>query len=477
MKILNQLDYTNNDYFSRNIDVKVIELIKQSKTLSEISNTDKNPNSRFENIDLEYKYKHNHYEKVQLNKIHFNYETFPQKYIEDAKISHYNREFRTSNIKDIKYKDINSLNNINSAYNDFTSFSQLNSTSETENLYKNSKNSNLNSETFKMTKKEKDRKEDPNIENSFSTKMIFSNPNFKQSSKFFTNGINIENRKESINNNLKFSTIKKYEQNLLNLSNQNTFTINESKIFENKDDKVSKTIDNFIKRNHASNNKYVISQAYHTDQKYIDHKNSNECYNCKLKEKINKKFDFQFKEKFKIYDDVVNDLILEVKNLMKKGSLSNLTKAYNLINQYFKCKLGAKEVQHSDLFYLLGEVCRELKFEKEAEMNLLEALRFEDHPSKCYLSLGLLYLNDHNQYDVSIKMLKKYNSLVKNSHSAYYSLSTAYFKIKDYRSALKNIEIALKSLGINSSDINTNYDYVGKYIRLKQEIESLLNEE
>lgn len=468
MKVLNQLDYTNNDFFIRNLDVKIVELLNQNQIFSEVSNNNKSTN-KHENTELINKQRSKCNKEV-LSKLDDN--NFNSKKFEQDRITNYNREFRDSNIKDIKFKDINKLNNINSSYNEYTSLSQLNSTNETDDLNKYSKSSNLKKENFENVSQDKEDKEATKLETAFSTKMIFSNPNFKQSSKFFTNGINIENRKESKNDNLKFTTIKKYEKNLLNLSNQNTFTINESKNYDNNVDKISKTLDKYMKRNHASNNKYVISQAYHTNDKYLDNKTYDECYNCKLKEKINKKFDFQFKEKFKVYDNVVNTIILEVKNLMKKENFSNLTKAYNLIKQYFKCKLGTKEAQHSDLFYLLGEVCRKLNFEKEAEINLLEALRYEDHPTKCYLSLGLLYLNDTNLYDVSIKMLEKYNSLVKNNHFSYYILATAYLKINDFKSSLKNIDIALKLLE-SSVEISTNQEYIEKYMKVKREVESI----
>ncbi len=89
----------------------------------------------------------------------------------------------------------------------------------------------------------------------------------------------------------------------------------------------------------------------------------------------------------------------------------NKTKeAYQLLNHNV-----AQGASHSDIFYLLGEVCRlqgsniylTIGFQEESEFYLLKALQFELHSPYTYLSLALISIAK-KQPEKAIPLLKHF---------------------------------------------------------------------
>jgi tetratricopeptide (TPR) repeat protein len=62
--------------------------------------------------------------------------------------------------------------------------------------------------------------------------------------------------------------------------------------------------------------------------------------------------------------------------------------------------------QHSDLFFLYGDVLRQLNLYQEAEHYLLEALKFKIYSPRCLISLGQCYMRMEKYARASV-LLKK----------------------------------------------------------------------
>jgi tetratricopeptide (TPR) repeat protein len=102
----------------------------------------------------------------------------------------------------------------------------------------------------------------------------------------------------------------------------------------------------------------------------------------------------------------MNKLILIATTHIKKNQYP---KAYEML------KLPIQQgVNHSDIFYLYGDVCRILKKPEEAEKFLLECLRFEYHSPFVFYSLGILYL-ELEQFPYSISLFKHFLKIMVNT--------------------------------------------------------------
>ncbi len=128
--------------------------------------------------------------------------------------------------------------------------------------------------------------------------------------------------------------------------------------------------------------------------------------------------------KFQINLDI-NNTLLNARSLMQK---QNFRKAYESL------KLAlAQGLYHSDAFYLFGEICRILKKADEAEKNLLESLKFEQHSPFVYNSLGLLYHQIY-KFKSSNNFYKHFLECMETS-DAYFHMAKNYIELKKFLKA------------------------------------------
>lgn len=95
----------------------------------------------------------------------------------------------------------------------------------------------------------------------------------------------------------------------------------------------------------------------------------------------------------------------------------------------------ARGVEHSDVYYMLGEVLRQSSSISEAIKYLLKALSYEVHSPYVYESLGQCYYK-LCEYTKSKQLLKKFVTMRK-SHFANCVLALCYYKCKDYNNCIK----------------------------------------
>lgn len=129
----------------------------------------------------------------------------------------------------------------------------------------------------------------------------------------------------------------------------------------------------------------------------------------------------------------LSKILLESRDLIKKKKLKQ---AYILLKQTV-----ATGHQHSDLFYLYGEINRMLKQNNVAENYLINALKFELHSPYVFYSLGLLY-QDMKDYKNSIKFFKLFNRLLDNA-DVHFQIALNHFNLKDFVNAAEEISKAI----------------------------------
>ena len=129
----------------------------------------------------------------------------------------------------------------------------------------------------------------------------------------------------------------------------------------------------------------------------------------------------------------LSKILLEARDLIKKKKLKQ---AYILLKQTI-----STGHQHSDLFYLYGEINRMLNQNSVAENYLINALKFELHSPYVFYSLGLLY-QDMNNYNNSIKFFKLFNRLLDNA-DVHFQIALDYFNLKDFVNAAEEISKAI----------------------------------
>ena len=164
---------------------------------------------------------------------------------------------------------------------------------------------------------------------------------------------------------------------------------------------------------------------YNLDEKKID----------KNKNKQNKN-NININKQNKIKSDL-SKILLESRDLIKKLKIKQ---AYILLKNTI-----LTNVQHSDLFYLYGEVNRLIKQYKTAEDYLLKSLKFELHSPYAFYSLGLLY-QELKEYQNSIKFFKLFNRLMDNA-DLHFQIGLNYFYIKDYVNAAEELSKAIELNG------------------------------
>ena len=260
-----------------------------------------------------------------------------------------------------------------------------------------------------------------NIENGLSS----SNNNFISNNNYNSDIINEQNEQSPRVINESFSKIAKINnksidtdanvlrkikfgmKNEKNNNKENNYT-NIKSPFHKKSDNYTKKIAiyNLDSTNKNNNNNYIKNSKLKKSQpEHVNHtKNSN-----------------------------LSKILLEARDLIKKKKLKQ---AYILLKQTI-----STGHQHSDLFYLYGEINRMLNQNSVAENYLINALKFELHSPYVFYSLGLLY-QDMNNYNNSIKFFKLFNRLLDNA-DVHFQIALDYFNLKDFVNAAEEISKAI----------------------------------
>ena len=132
-------------------------------------------------------------------------------------------------------------------------------------------------------------------------------------------------------------------------------------------------------------------------------------------------------------DSNLSKILLESRDLIKKKKLKQ---AYILLKQTI-----STGIQHSDLFYLYGEINRILRQNNTAENYLIKSLKFELHSPYAFFSLGLLY-QDMKQYQNSNKFFSLFNRLLDNA-DVHFQMAINYFNLKDFVHAAEEMSKAI----------------------------------
>ena len=133
----------------------------------------------------------------------------------------------------------------------------------------------------------------------------------------------------------------------------------------------------------------------------------------------------------------LSKILLESRDLIKKKKLKQ---AYILLKQTI-----STGIQHSDLFYLYGEINRILRQNNTAENYLIKSLKFELHSPYAFFSLGLLY-QDMKQYQNSNKFFSLFNRLLDNA-DVHFQMAINYFNLKDFVHAAEEMSKAIDLIG------------------------------
>jgi len=185
---------------------------------------------------------------------------------------------------------------------------------------------------------------------------------------------------------------------------------------------------NFNNNNNINNN---INSPFHKGSDNFNKKLA--LYNLNKKD-TNKNRENKNKDKENKKKTDLSKILLEARDLIKKLEIKQ---AYILLR-----KTISTGIQHSDLFYLYGEVNRLVKQNKVAEEYLLKALKFELHSPYVFYSLGILY-QDLKQYQNSNKFFKLFSRLLNNA-DLHFQMGINYFYMKDYVSAAEELSNAIE---------------------------------
>lgn len=231
-----------------------------------------------------------------------------------------------------------------------------------------------------------------------------------------------------------------------NRSNLNREVVNSinSKIMFKSNNIINPKVSNFENDNNediVNYNSQIISQSH------IHHKNKSNsnsflsstpsfCFECDLHKLITEKdiYNKNLNMKVKVNKEI-NNIILSGKILLQKNKLE---KAYNVLSGALK-----SGVQHPDLFYLYGEVCRKLKYMEDAEKYLLLCLNYKNCSPYVYLSLAQFY-EETGQMKYSKNFYKKCLLHFNNDPSMYYNLGINYMKINKPLKALNYLSEAIE---------------------------------
>ena len=192
------------------------------------------------------------------------------------------------------------------------------------------------------------------------------------------------------------------------------------------------------------NSQLLISQSHinhNPNSKYNSFlsNSSSLCFECDLHKLItdkniyNKDLNYKAKE-----NKEINNIILTGRILLQKNKLH---KAFNLLSSIIK-----QGINHPDLFYLYGEVCRKLKYMEDAEKYLLACLDYKNCSQYVYLSLAQLY-KEIGQIKYSKNFYKKCLPYFKKG-SIYFNLAINYMKLNK---PLKAINFLTEAINLEPS--------------------------
>lgn len=427
---LKELDYSSNNFFCQAIDRRVLDLCE-----SACQNSKETSKNLFQtnHIQNEIKLKDRPFipNQVQLTgSTHF----------KSTNNEEINSNFFQSNFKDQLSSDINNLNLINTQFSKGFDYPNL-----------NKKQAQEKSESENVPQK---------VEESIG-KIVFSNPDYKgTSNKYFVNGIKINSRKRVA------SSIEKAEK--INLKNEKEQAINFS-LEKQKGSLAYIGIKEIIQ-----NRKRFDPSNYYTKSKYKDCYKDMDCYNCKLKERINKKFEVHFKERFKSTDQDQSKLIVQAKQLLIKKQYKA---CYDLISDFMMTKQKNNEDYSSDVLYLLGQTLYLLKEFKISEEVFYECLRYETFNEMVFYYLGEILLRN-GEIDDSLAMVSTLMKKLSKHPDSYFLLSKIQYETQSYVQSLDSINRAIKYLEDehegNLYIIKKNSEIIVKYYSQRQKVYRIL---
>ena len=187
------------------------------------------------------------------------------------------------------------------------------------------------------------------------------------------------------------------------------------------------------------NSQLLISQSHinrNPSSKYNSFlsNSSSLCFECDLHKLINDKNIYNKDLNYKAKENKeINNIILTGKILLQKNKLK---KAYILLSSIIK-----KGINHPDLFYLYGEVCRKLKYMEDAEKYLLACLDYKNCSQYVYLSLAQLY-KEIGQIKYSKNFYKKCLPYFKKG-SINFNLAINYMKLNKPLKAINYLTEAI----------------------------------
>ena len=246
-----------------------------------------------------------------------------------------------------------------------------------------------------------------------------------------------ESHRKNKNNN-----IINYNENGMSLINNSNYYINNNKQNYQKSEQIKnendERNDNITTNQSYSNIARINNKSLETDANVLSkiklglQQNNKPLNNKNYNNKKNKNNE----KDSKIKSDL-SKILLESRDLIKK---TKIKQAYVLLR-----KTILTGIQHSDLFYLYGEVNRLIKQYKTAEDYLLKAVKFELHSPYVFYSLGLLY-QELKEYQNSNKFFKLFHRLMDNA-DLHFQMGINYFYIKDFINAAEELT---KAIDINN---------------------------
>ena len=260
---------------------------------------------------------------------------------------------------------------------------------------------------------------------------LINNPNY-----YINNNKNNYINNQNINNPIsKYNNTQEDDQNLyLSQSYSKIAKINNKSLDTdiNVLSKIKLGLQNKPKTNNTqlnSNNNYTnINSPFHKDSDNYTKKLA--LYNLN-QNNVNKNKDKDKENKLKTD---LSKILLEARDLIKKLKIKQ---AYILLK-----KTILTNIQHSDLFYLYGEINRLIKQYKTAEFYLLKAIKFELHSPYVFYSLGLLY-QELKEYQNSNKFFVLFYRLMNNA-DLHFQMGLNYFCMKNYVNAADELTKAIE---------------------------------
>lgn len=428
---IKELDYSNNNFFCQAIDKRVLDLCESACIRKETHKTNNLTQSdSLSQVGMEKSSKPLLFAQKLQATGSTNFKSTNNEEI--------NSNFFQSNFKNQLSSDISDLNLINTQFSTGMKSIHKEQTTNTPSV---------------------NQIQIPNVEESIG-KIVFSNPNYKGSSnKFFVNGININARKHG--------AFSKEKIDNVNLTNEREQAINFS--LEKK-----RTTANFGIKEIIQNRKRFDPSNYYTKSKYKDCFKDRDCYSCKLKERINKKFEVHFKERFKLIDQDHSKVLVEANQLLHK---KQYRKCYELLSDFMLTKQKNNEEYSSDVLFLLGQTMFWLKEYLSAEEIFYECLRYETFNEMVFYFLAEISLQN-GEIEEALALVSTLMKKIKRHPGSYLLLSKIQYETQSFIQALDSINKAIEYLEVehegNLYIIKSNSEIVIKYYAQRQKVYHML---